>query len=352
MSETRRIPTLDGLRAIAIGMVLLGHLSGTRGGPPIWEPIAPLGELGVRIFFVLSGFLITTLLFKELSNNGKISLRGFYTRRFLRIFPAYYCFLTVIAGVWIWAGQPLHWRDLLAALSYTSNYNQGRPWVLGHTWSLAVEEQFYILWPTVICLLGRRRALYGAAGVVLLSPVIRMAVWYLLPTHRASIGMEFHTVADSLATGCLLAGVQAEKWFTRAVDRFRTPHIAWVILTILILPQAGLMPRLSHSITESLTNLVVAVLIIWCIRNPQSGIGRVLETGPMRWIGILSYSLYLWQQPFLDRYSSSPLCAFPLNLLLAFVLAVCSYYLVERPCLRIKSRVARRRQAIAVAGVV
>ena len=130
--DTRsRIPSLDGLRAVSLACVLLAHLSGTRHFVR-WEVLELYGNFGVRIFFVISGYLITSLLLKEHEKTGKISLGDFYTRRAYRILPAAYAFMVVaIASHW----RALSWSNISTAVTYTSNYCHGGNWVLGHLWS-------------------------------------------------------------------------------------------------------------------------------------------------------------------------------------------------------------------------
>jgi peptidoglycan/LPS O-acetylase OafA/YrhL len=152
-----RIPTLDGFRAISIGLVALYHLFRTRGfpSPPVLAPwMRWLGELGVRVFFVISGYLITGLLLRELRATGKIAIGRFYFRRALRLFPAFYAFLLVVAvleGAGVIALNP---GDLRSAATYTMNYHANPSWWLIHCWSLSVEEQFYLVWPATLALLG------------------------------------------------------------------------------------------------------------------------------------------------------------------------------------------------------
>ena len=140
----RRIPSLDGLRAISITLVLVAHLAGTRNFPlseatgNFWG----LGEFGVRVFFVISGFLITGLLMQELAQEGRIRLGRFYLRRTLRIFPPYYTLLAALGLASVFGAVTLAPHDLLHGATYTSNYYLGRSWFLGHSWSLSVEEQF------------------------------------------------------------------------------------------------------------------------------------------------------------------------------------------------------------------
>src|SRR5688500_6337330 len=156
-----RIPSLDGLRAISIVLVLFGHLAGTRGFPVPTSlgNFLSTAELGVHIFFVISGFLITQLLLDELARKQRIAVGRFYLRRTLRIFPPYYVFIgaMVLAQVAGWIA--LAPQDPLRALTYTTNYDEARSWYVGHTWSLSVEEQFYLLWPAVLLLARTRRAI-------------------------------------------------------------------------------------------------------------------------------------------------------------------------------------------------
>src|SRR5579872_915461 len=140
-----RIPSLDGLRAISIALVFLGHIVATRGAPQALNPFIHVGNLGVKVFFVISGFLITTLLLKEYSRTGRVSLRGFYTRRTLRIFPAFYTYVGIIIILHLLGFVALRENDLIHAITYTMNYQVTREWELNHLWSLAVEEQFYLL---------------------------------------------------------------------------------------------------------------------------------------------------------------------------------------------------------------
>jgi peptidoglycan/LPS O-acetylase OafA/YrhL len=212
MKQETRIPSLDGLRAIAVLFVVFSHMLGTGGflQPAKTNPLYELGNLGVKIFFVISGYLITNLLLQELERNNKIHLGKFYFRRTFRIFPACYA---MIAGLIVLRGAgwiDLTPRDVFHALSYTSNYFPQRSWNVGHTWSLGVEEQFYLLWPATLVLLGRRRGFLAAGAVVLACPLIRIVLWNGF--HVSGVGHRFETIADAIATGCLFAGARG-RWF-------------------------------------------------------------------------------------------------------------------------------------------
>src|SRR5439155_2931926 len=178
----RRIPSLDGLRAISITLVLVSHLAGTRNFPlsATTGNFLGLGEFGVIVFFVISGFLITGLLLDELARTDRIRLGRFYFRRTLRIFPPYYMLIAVLAVAGAAGVIQLAPHDVARTMTYTSNYYAGRSWFVGHTWSLSVEEQFYLLWPAVLLLAGTRRAFVIAGAVVLLAPVVRVGEWELL----------------------------------------------------------------------------------------------------------------------------------------------------------------------------
>jgi peptidoglycan/LPS O-acetylase OafA/YrhL len=336
-----RIPSLDGLRAVSIGLVLLAHLVGTRSFPlgVGSTHVLALGELGVHVFFVISGFLITRLLLDELGSRGSISLSDFYFRRTMRIFPAYYVFLLVLA-VLAWLGLvQLASRDMAHALTYTSNYYSARSWFVGHTWSLSVEEQFYLLWPALIVMAGRRRALWLAALAVALAPMIRTASWELMRASGDGIGHRFETVADAIAIGCVLAGTRdwlhQQPWYRRLLESG-----LFVVVPCLGLAGSQLSdhPVAHFLIGISVMNLSIAATLDWCVTFGSGRVGRVLNWAPLAFVGTISYSLYLWQQLFLNRTSDAPTAAFPLNLALACAAALASYYLIERPALRLRRR--------------
>lgn len=218
----KRIPGLDGLRAISILLVLWGHLVGTRGfhsNSAFWDRTRDFANLGVRVFFVISGYLITLLLLREFEKTKAISLKNFYSRRALRIFPACYSFILLITIAYASGAIHLHEGDLWHAYSYTMNYSVHRSWWVGHLWSLSVEEQFYLLWPAALLFLGFRKGMRAAMGVVVCVPLIRLATGYIWISQRPLIGNTFQTVADTIATGCLLAGYKDDllclSWFKR-----------------------------------------------------------------------------------------------------------------------------------------
>ncbi|MDQ6888389.1 MAG: acyltransferase, partial [Gemmatimonadota bacterium] len=307
----------------------------------IQNPYVDIANLGVRVFFVISGFLITGLLMGENRKSGTISLRRFYLRRTLRIFPAYYAFIGAVAALAAMSVVHITVSDVAHALTYTMNYFPGRSWSVGHLWSLAVEEQFYLLWPLTVLLLGLRRAGTAALAVIVVVPFLRVAESMLMPEWRDMIGITFDTTADALAIGCLLALKQeeldAKPWFRRVVDS------RWIIPTLFAV---GLLVSVRYRpallVGMPVVQVTIALAVARCVRRPQGAFGRLLNHRLLVYIGTLSYSIYLWQQLFLDRYSSSAVTAFPLNLSLVLAAAMASYYIVERPFLRWRARIERR----------
>lgn len=313
------IPSLDGLRAISISLVLAGHLS--KGGP-VPKFMAIYAGTGVRIFFVISGYLITTILLNERLQTSTINLRQFHIRRAYRILPAAAVFM-LFAMVMYW--HELRWYDIGAMLLYVANFDGARPWMVSHVWSLCVEEQFYFLWPSVLRKWYRQRIVI-VSGIVVLAPVYSAACYHF-KVPSGGYGT-FPAVADNLAIGCLLA-----------IFASRIPRIScWValsmLLAVLFVPSYP-----ANTPTRTLFMLFVlwpilhcsiAGLVLHVIRSPY----RILNLAPVIWLGRISYSLYLWQEPFFFNPSRQP----AYKLLLGVGLACLSYYFVEQPVLRLRDR--------------
>jgi len=341
--QAQRIASLDGLRAISIGLVLIGHLSGTRYFPlpKSVGDFFSLAEVGVIIFFVISGYLITTLLLQEVATTGRIHLLKFYFRRTLRIFPPYYTLILVLLLLRWWQLIPLSNHDVLHAVTYTSNYFAPQGWYLGHTWSLAVEEQFYLLWPAALLWLGKRRAMLIAASLLLICPTVRVFSLFNL-WHRPD-SAAFEMVADSLACGCLLA-LWREHLHQQPVYQRLLNSRLFLLLPVTMLLVSGLhhSTKIYYSLGLSFINIGAAICVDWCITWHDGKVGRWLNARGLVLIGVLSYSLYLWQQVFLNRTASTIITTFPLNLALTLLAAMVSYYWIEAPTLRLRQRLERR----------
>lgn len=345
-----RVVALDGLRAIAVVLVMMGHGSEAYLAHPdaIW--LAPFvnSSLGVRLFFVLSGFLITSLLLHEQQSRGSIDLRAFIMRRILRIWPALYAYLGVIAllvaGGWLrvsagqlFAGATFSWNYAFLWLQHAPGDGQ---WFLGHLWTLALEQQFYLVWPLLIAWVGWRTAGRLAIVLPLLLPVVRIASYWLFPEQRGFLGMMFHTAIDSILVGCAVA------LYRERINHWLSSR-PWVLpvalsFVFVVSPWLGTLLR-PYRITVGfgLDALCCGVLIL---AAEQKGHWSNLLSGRLAVaVGTLSYSLYLWQQLFLTPLNTTPSGQFPLSVFAAFGCAFLSYRWIEQPCLRLKKRFQRAR---------
>lgn len=356
MSKTcARIPSLDGLRAVAISMVLLGHLTGTKfffiqnPDGKISHLTGTIAQMGVRVFFVISGFLITTLLKDELTSTGKICLTRFYFRRTLRIFPAFYVYVFAVWAAAFAGYISLSPGTLLHAVSYTTNYCSGCSWFLIHSWSLSVEEQFYLIWPILLCLLGWRRAVIGAMVFIISLPVMRLG-FRIFPSVYPCWQSVTPNWGDAIATGCVLAAIRDDLYVLRWCRSFYLS--AWFLLVPFVVLVGTLLSGYPTGwtpvVTRIPTNIAIALIIDRSTRVSTDLVGTVLNSRPMRSIGLLSYSLYVWQQPFLNHYSNALVCTFPVNLLLSIAASVVSYFVVEKPCLGLRSTLERRWVSVRV----
>jgi peptidoglycan/LPS O-acetylase OafA/YrhL len=234
-------------------------------------------------------------------------------------------------------------RDFLHAVTYTMNYSPGsNGFSLHHLWSLAVEEQFYLLWPLTLSILGTSRASWTLIGVIILVPFVRVARFYVFHSTDILISTAFETVCDALATGCLLAillpTLSKSAWYLRAVGSRAFPLL---FVGAFIANQQGTHPKLFWVACIPFMNVVIGLAISRYTLFPRLIGARLLNTRLLVTIGVGSYSLYLWQQLFLIQFRppASVLQTFPANLIAAIVCATLSYWVVEKPFLRLKGRV-------------
>jgi peptidoglycan/LPS O-acetylase OafA/YrhL len=335
--ERPHLPALDGLRAVAVGVVIAYHL-----GLPI------SGDLGATGFFVLSGFLITRLLLAELDGTGGIDLGRFYLRRSVRIFPAYFVFLAGSALLDALRGDPWPGQLILAGALYTVNYYnafQGHEGPIAHAWSLAVEEQFYLLWPIGLLLLWRlpRPWLGPALGVLVLGAMAWRSWCFLgLGLPPRYVYNAFETRMDALALGCLLAVLLGlERWCLAAEGVARRSW--WPLITVALLGiSRGLGSRSYHysigfTVDAALLALLLAQLLVLAGRPGWAW----LDWGPVRWLGRISYPLYLWHLlgTGLGRRLPGPgWLEAVAGVLVSIGLAAGSWYLIERPALRLRGQ--------------
>jgi peptidoglycan/LPS O-acetylase OafA/YrhL len=331
----RGIPSLDGLRTLSISFVLLGHLSGTRGFFHLNLP--GLGEFGVRVFFVISGYLITSLLLREREKSGTIRLPTFYFRRCMRLSPALLFYLVAVFTLSALGAITLRQGDVLHALTYTMNFHFDRAWQVGHLWSLSVEEQFYLLWPAALLYAGSR-ARTVCFSVIAAVPLVRISLLFVAPFLVIRSDELFFTIADTLAAGCALAFIQQRLWRNSWYTRFQNSPAFWFVPVAALAIHFNPIWRLQALLGFTVINICIVLTIDQAVRMPKTAWGRFLNLRTMRTVGLISYSLYLWQQLFLNRAADHLLCAFPINLVLAFLLAGASYVFVEAPALRLREK--------------
>ncbi|HVZ22552.1 MAG TPA: acyltransferase [Vicinamibacterales bacterium] len=350
-AQRRRLPSLDGWRAVAIALVLLSHFEAARGFPtPSWWSLAFQGELGVRMFFVISGLLITYLLLIEADRSGRVSLRSFYTRRALRILPVYFLYLGVVATLAIaglYADTTTAW---IGSLTFTRNLMGRTESLTGHYWSLAVEEQFYLIWPVTLVVLGLWRRPRVAAVLLLIPivacPILRTGIvqahW---PNPFIARGLNVFSIAvhaDSLAVGCLGAFI-----FWRCRDRLtrlasRTT-LSGALIVFVVAAASERRVGAAEPLLPLIESLAILCVMYVTIERRRGGLYRLLNAKPIVWLGVLSYSLYVWQTLFLS-YAAGPtlssLAVYDWRVwwLAALVCACASYYIVERPILAVRDK--------------
>jgi peptidoglycan/LPS O-acetylase OafA/YrhL len=350
------VPGLDGLRAVAILTVVAVHVG-------VFADTRSLdgGFLGVQVFFVISGFLITVLLAEEHERHGRISLPAFYARRALRLFPAIAA--AVVAAVAYASVAPHHQlrptgKEALASIFYWDNWfhalRVGKATILLHTWSLSIEEQFYLLWP-VLLIAGLRyapRALPALALGGALASALARAVADLASSNDFSTQLRLYfgtdTRADALLIGCALGLVWTRGLVDRAallVSRLTVPAIA--VLAVLMWYET-VPSRSLYEIGLLACAAASAVLIANVVTGRPRLLVRLLEQPAMVFVGKVSYGLYLWHYVIFwivrDHTPGWSLGAsIPLELACAAAVTTVSYYLLELPIVRRKARFTPQR---------
>jgi peptidoglycan/LPS O-acetylase OafA/YrhL len=364
-----RVPGLDGIRALAVTTVIVFHLlPGTLIG----------GYLGVDIFFVVSGFLITTLLLRERAATGRISLRHFWIRRARRLLPALSVVLLACCAAALFVGGDVLvglGTQVLAAVTFSSNwvfiaqgasyFDETLPELFRNLWSLAVEEQFYILWPLLLVLVlvriprWSRLVLIGALAVasavwmgVSYSSIDPTRVYYGTDTHAFGLAIGAFLAVLMLGRGVLAAGdapagltSRAARWLLALAGTLAIG--ALIALSVVMSGDLALVYQGGLTAVAVLTAVAIAALLV-----PGSLLGRVLEFAPIRWVGLRSYGLYLWHWPVFVLVSASypagpregveAIIRGAIALAITAVAAALSYRFIEQPIRRYGFRATAR----------
>jgi peptidoglycan/LPS O-acetylase OafA/YrhL len=352
-----KIPQLDALRGIAILLVIAHNATLHYGTTSYLHPLFDRGWMGVDLFFVLSGFLISGILLdtKESPNYFK----NFYARRILRIWPLYYCLLAFMflvlprvsaaEGVTIFAKSSPWWAYPLFLQNFLLPLSTDAAGPLGVTWSLAIEEQFYLVWPIIVRFLSRRQVAIVALVGIAASPVLR----YFLAAHHVHIYANFFCRLDGLMLGAFLAALVRSKDFVR--ERFVGVALAVLVVAA---PLAVVMDlRHAEWIVFSFTSLAAGALVYLAMFWRQKWVQWPLANRFLLFTGTISYGLFLLHKIAFAgvdglhvKYVQHPFVMLGVILLGSYLLAITSWNVLEQPFLRLKRFFELRRRTAAVVG--
>jgi len=344
--DTSRFPSLDGLRGLAILTVLFSHLR--LSGNPLYLVIFN-GSLGVLFFFVLSGFLITTLCIKEKIITKDISLKNFYMRRVLRIFPVAYLYIIVIIILNFVFKLKISAINIAGAALYLMNFSSFfrkyyYSYFTGHYWSLSVEEQFYLIIPFIL----KRKFkayLFFILLIVFVLPVFICLQYYFESVNKGFLYALTHYLYkfQSIATGCLFSVLVFKYSVTNtmtATTKVITNLLAFVAIFVI---QYNDFFTVQSVLSSLLVSFLIGYIIITNLTPSKDVIFRFLNSKILTLIGVLSYSIYIWQEIFTSGDPRLPalLTTFPWNLICIAVVSCMSYYFYERFFLKLKSKFSR-----------
>jgi len=331
------IPAIDGLRALAILVVVASHFGGERFVP---------GGFGVTLFFFISGYLITTLLIQEHDETGTVSIGKFYVRRFLRLGPALIAMIAGVSIVYAMVIGPISVGQTFAALFYVVNYYSilggYSPEPLGVLWSLSVEEHYYLLYPLFFSLFWTyRKGFFG----VLVGLCVAVLLWriYLVDVLHVGESRTYYatdTRIDSIIYGAILAcmlGIRPQ------LGKFlANPWVVGLALVLLLLGFLNRDPAFRETWRYTVQGMaLVPIFYVIVIDRRYNLISRLFELTPMILIGRWSYSLYLWHFPILffvtREFGATPL-GYGVGLLALFAFALISYYFIEQRFLGLRSK--------------
>lgn len=340
------IPTLDGWRAIAILFVMFSHaaddLTQLLGQTAFTTFFADNGLFGVRIFFAISGFLITARILEEIQMTGVLNYRSFFIRRAFRILPPLFFFGIIIAILGVVDIIPISLNQWVGGMFFYANLIE-KPWYIGHLWSLAVEEHFYLFWPFLFSIILIQRKLTFIFLIIFFLCLWRVIAWkFELYTSPAIFWGRTDIQLDGLLWGACAACIyqQLQRW---------EPGLLFKVLNILLF---GILIFLMLSkfndyklnfIKYSVESFLIAYTIL--MFSLDRSYHKFFELTFLRWIGRISYSLYLWQQLFLVENNSKLqelelVQSLPINLILTFAAACFSYYLIERKFIKMGYKIA------------
>jgi len=357
LADTRanfaRVPSLDGLRAVSILLVMLSHYVDSRLFP---------GGLGVLVFFVVSGFLIARLMLAEAKATGRVGFRNFYLRRFFRLYPVIIVYTAAVVLFCAVFRRPLDWYEPASALLYFANYLYAWSSTAGHAgatqmpfgifWSLSIEEHFYLFFPVLFAFVRGRALVACLTAVCAACLALRIALAHLHPELLGTHVFYYSDLRlDSIAFGVLLAVFCETSQDRRLVAALESPAAVAMALAAIFLCLVIRNDWFRETLRYTILAASVAALLAAVVFSPRYRIAQTVLNWPfVRWIGVLSYSLYVWHTflpgllhtlaPKLPRDAGPP-AAFALSLGVACL----SYYGIERPAAALRHRFGSRTAA-------
>jgi peptidoglycan/LPS O-acetylase OafA/YrhL len=345
-AQFSRVPSLDGIRAVSILIVMLSHFVASNLFP---------GGFGVLVFFVVSGFLITRLLFAEFKSKQSVSLPNFYLRRFFRLYPVIVAYTLAVLLLFAVTRMRIDWWEPLSALFYFANYFYAHAMAIGSErqlmpfsifWSLSIEEHFYILFPILFVILQGRSGPLAVAMTAIIAVCIfaRLALAYARPDLLATHWFYYTELRlDSIAFGVLLACLCERREGRRLIGWMMKPEAVLGATAILLLCFLVRSDWFRETLRYSLQGGSVATLLAAVLFSPRYRLAQiVLNSFVMSWIGVPSYSLYLWHffaASLVEDFAHVPHATQAvLGFVLSFALAIPSYFLLERPLASLRHR--------------
>lgn len=337
MNNSKNVLYLDGWRGLAISFLLVGHFFPVNG--------INLGTAGVNLFFVLSGFLMARLLFVD-----KVPIPDFYRRRGSRVFPAAFCFLIILVLVYLQLDLVISWREVAAAAAFLINYFPGEPGAavmpFGHIWSLCVEEHSYVLlsivavgvrrkWIRADVAVGALAALFGGIGVF---------YWLTYQGQHIEFDRWIHSEVSAF-------GIFASAAIFLAAHGRTMPKLPFPVIPALVAIGFAMHWWSVPGPVRTVFGVGAFALAINLLHGAPTLIQRVLSLRPLRQLGLWSFSIYLWQQPFylyVGRHGMSPV----IGVCLAVLAGIASFYLLENPARNYLNRKWGRANAVPSADIV
>ena len=327
------IPSFDGLRAFAIVLVIFAHAN---------FQLFENGGIGVPVFFTLSGFLITTLLLEEFEKNNTISFKAFYVRRTFRLFPALYTLL-LCTFIYAFFFNPMMFAKIIPEIIASSLYvyNLSYIWqvkdvMLYHTWSLGVEEQFYLIWPVVLYSFLRYSTLKIISNFLIFFILLFLINSSLNIFQNFTIYIIYSIFNVSIFIGCLVAILRWRGFFSFSIPVLLAASCVLAIFIIGVLPNkvSGASNPSIHNTLHNLVGIFTGVIILHFIYNRGGILNKLFGNQFMVFIGKISYSLYLWHLPvfkvFAMHSTMSPRISFVTKFIVSLILALFSWYIIEK----------------------